>query len=114
MAHKKQLLASNVVNITRTDASKSAGGLPSAEFNPDDLLSIEQVATRLRTDVAWVREKIRRRCPNPIPVFNLGRHLLFNWREVSEWIRTSPRPIHAAHKRRWKKKPAEKPEKKAA
>jgi len=25
---------------------------------------------------------IRRRCPNPIPVYNLGRHLVFDWIKV--------------------------------
>jgi len=75
------------------------------EFDPDDLLSIEQVAERLHVDIAWVREKIRRRCPNPMPVHNLGRHLLFSWTEVCEWINNSPRPKHAPHIRH-KKKPA--------
>jgi hypothetical protein len=71
---------------------------PQAEF-----ISIEEVALRLHADVQWVREKIRRRCPNPMPVFNLGRHLVFDWAQVVEWVRKSPRPIHAAHRRRAKK-----------
>ncbi len=81
--------------------------LPAA-FNSEDLLPIEEIARRLcksmtlKEGVAWVREKCRRRCPNPIPVYNLGRNLLFDWIQVSEWIRSSPRPIHAAHRRRTK------------
>jgi hypothetical protein len=75
-----------------------------AEFNPTDLLSIEEVAARLKADVAWVREKIRRRCPNPMPVKNLGRHLLFYWPDVCEWIRNCHRPVHAPHIRRKKLK----------
>ena len=74
----------------------------------DQFISIEEVALRLHTDVGWVREKIRRRCPNPMPVFNLGRHLVFDWGQVAQWVRNSPRPRHAAHKRR------KKPEGKAA
>ena len=74
----------------------------SASLAPEQFISIEEVARRLHTDVGWVREKIRRRCPNPIPVFNLGRHLLFDWHQVSEWVRNSPRPIHAKHVRRKK------------
>lgn len=69
-------------------------------FNPDDLLSLQEVASRLKTDVGWIREKVRRRCPNPMPVYNMGRALIFSWAEVCEWIRKCPRPIHAAHKRR--------------
>src|SRR6266481_1344553 len=80
-----------------------------APFNPEDLLPIEEIARRLcksmtlKEGVAWVREKCRRRCPNPIPVYNLGRNLVFDWTLVSEWIRKSPRPIHAPHHRRTKK-----------
>jgi len=80
----------------------------SRPFNPEDLLPIEEIARRLcksmtlEEGVAWVREKVRRRCPNPIPVYNLGRNLLFSWPEVSEWIRNTPRPIHSAHRRRTK------------
>lgn len=66
----------------------------------DQFISIDEVARRLRANVSWVREKIRRRSPNPMPVFNLGRHLLFDWVQVVEWVRHSPRPVHAAHKRR--------------
>ncbi len=73
-----------------------------ASLAPDQFISIEEVARRLHTDVGWVREKIRRRCSNPMPVFNLGRHLVFDWAQVVEWVRSSPRPIHAAHKRRTK------------
>jgi excisionase family DNA binding protein len=73
------------------------------KFNPADLLSIEEVAARLKTNVAWVREKIRRRCSNPMPVYNLGRHLLFDWQQVSEWIRNCPRPVHGRHVRRTKR-----------
>ncbi len=66
----------------------------------DEFISIEEVARRLHADVPWVREKIRRRSPNPMPVHNLGRHLVFDWVKVVEWVRSSPRPVHAAHKRR--------------
>jgi hypothetical protein len=82
------------------DPMRASGSSPSVGFNPDDLLSIEQVAARLHANVAWVREKIRRRCPHPMPVYNLGRHLVFSWPAICEWIRNAPRPIHAAHRRR--------------
>jgi hypothetical protein len=85
-------------------STKTIAVVPSVNpiFNPQDLLPIEEVARRLHADPAWVREKVRRRCSNPIPVYNLGRHLLFDWTQVSAWIRSTPRPIHAAHRRRTK------------
>jgi hypothetical protein len=85
---------------TNIDTAQTSG------TSPSPFLSIEEIAALLRADVNWVREKIRRRSPNPMPVFNLGRHLVFDWAQVEEWVRSSPRPIHAAHKRR--KKPKEK------
>jgi hypothetical protein len=74
-----------------------------AAFNPENLIPIEEVARRLHSDVSWVREKIRRRCVNPMPVMNAGRHLVFDWLAVSEWLRNLPRPVHARHVRRRKK-----------
>lgn len=82
--------------------TKTSGALH-AEFNPSDLLAIDEVARRLHADVGWVRQKVRRRSPNPMPVYNLGRHLLFSWSAVCEWIRNSPRPVHAPHIRRRRK-----------
>lgn len=79
--------------------------MPSAELNPNDLLPIEQVAARLHVEVSWVREKVRRRCPNPLPCFNLGRHLLFDWAAVSDWIRETGRGVpHMKHQRARKPK----------
>jgi hypothetical protein len=88
---------SSVQSLHSTEKQKTP-----ATLSPEDLLPIEELARRLHHDVAWVREKCRRRCPSPIPVFNLGRHLLFDWTQVSEWIRNTPRPIHARHVRRKK------------
>jgi hypothetical protein len=92
----------NGTDDTRLGLKTNGTPTPPAAFNPDDLVPIEEVARRLCTDVNWVREKCRRRCPNPIPVYNLGRHLLFDWAQVSEWIRNSARPVHAKHIRRTK------------
>lgn len=73
-------------------------------FDPADLISLEEVAKRLHQDTNWVRSKVRPRSPNPMPVRNLGRHLIFSWTEVSEWIRRSPTRLkHAAHPPRRKK-----------
>jgi hypothetical protein len=105
MPNSKKVSAIDAVKKSASshlDAARSSGSSPSVEFNPADLLPIEEVARRLHTDVSWVREKIRRRCPNAMPVHNLGRHLLFHWPDVCDWIRNSQRPIHAAHKRRTK------------
>jgi hypothetical protein len=79
---------------------QDATQFPTQSQTSTPFLSIEEVAARLRTDVGWVREKIRRRSPNPMPVYNVGRHLLFEWVKIEEWVRNSQRPKHAAHRRR--------------
>ena len=85
-------------------AAPSPAYIPYSDRN--NILVAEGVARLLRPDLspeaglAWVREKTRRRCPNPLPVRNVGRHLLFDWLLVSEWIRESERPVHAPHRRR--------------
>lgn len=78
-------------------SQKNAPVLSTPEIPPEILIPIEEVARRLHQTESWMREKCRRRCPNPIRVFNLGRHLLFDWVQVSVWIRNTPRPIHARH-----------------
>src|SRR6202035_3619355 len=76
------------------------------EILPANLITKEELARRLRPDdppkkgIQWVREKVSRRCPNPMPCYNLGRHLMFNWPDVCEWIKNLPRPVHAPHRRR--------------
>lgn len=78
-------------------------------YSPDDSLSIEQVAAWLRpsakpeSGVAWVREKIRRRCANQMPVRNMGRALLFSRIEITNWLQSLERPRHVAHPSRRKK-----------
>lgn len=82
--------------------------MPVNPYSPEDALSIEQVAAWLRPGVsegiAWVREKIRRRCANPIPVRNMGHALLFSKIEITNWLQNLERPRHAAHPPRRKKK----------
>jgi hypothetical protein len=74
------------------------------EFHPADLVPVEEVAKRLHVEVTWIREKVRRRSPNPMPCYNLGRHLLFSWPDVSNWIRETGRGVpHMKHHRTRKK-----------
>lgn len=81
--------------VKRTDERYKA-----IRARPDDLLSLEQLTERLHATPSWIRENIRRRCPNPLPTFNVGRRLIFSWTQVSEWARNSSCPIQAPHHRR--------------
>jgi hypothetical protein len=61
-------------------------------FNPQDILTPEQLAERLQVGVSWVYEKSRRRGRNggkPLPVLRCGRYLRFCWPDVCDWLRKS-------------------------
>jgi hypothetical protein len=61
-------------------------------FNPQDILTPEQLAERLQVGVSWVYEKSRSRGRNggkPLPVLRCGRYLRFCWPDVCDWLRKS-------------------------
>ena len=80
-------------------ASKSdvpAVAVRSNPIDPSQILTLEEVAERLKVSERWVYEKSRRRCQNPLPVIRIGRYLRFNWLEVSEWLRKQSSTERAA------------------
>ena len=52
----------------------------------DRLLTVEEVAEMLRTPKSWVYERTRRRAPNRIPGFRLGKYWRFREADVLEWL----------------------------
>jgi len=96
----------------KTGTAVSPAYVPYSDRN--NLMVAEDVARLLRPDlplekgVSWTREKCRRRCSSALPVRNIGRHLIFDWVLISEWIRSCERPRHAAHPPRRRKTPAKK------
>jgi len=70
-------------------ASKSAVpavAVPQNAIDPSQILTLKEVAERLKVSERWIYEKSRRRCQNPLPVIRIGRYLRFNWLEVSAWL----------------------------
>jgi hypothetical protein len=64
----------------------------SDEIRPEHILTPKMLAKRLRVDVSWVYEKSRARDkhnPRPLPVLRCGRYLRFDWKQVSEWLRSN-------------------------
>jgi len=55
-------------------------------LKPEDILTPEEVAARLKVPESWVYEKTRARCRNPIPCLRLGRYVRFNWLAVIAWL----------------------------
>jgi hypothetical protein len=89
---------------TKPSAQIAAPAASASVINPDDLIDIEELAKRLHQTVPWCREKVRARCQNPIPVYSLRHHLLFDWPKVCAWIQSSPRPTYRHRARRKKAK----------
>ena len=56
-------------------------------IDPSQILTLSELAARLKVSERWVYEKCRRRCLNPLPVIRIGRYLRFDWLEVSAWLR---------------------------
>ncbi len=52
----------------------------------DQLLTVEEVAEMLRVPKSWVYERTRRRAPNRIPGFRLGKYWRFREADVLEWL----------------------------
>jgi excisionase family DNA binding protein len=68
-------------------ASNSNGACECASIlDPSQILTLSEVAERLKVSQRWIYEKCRRRCQNPLPVIRIGRYLRFNWLEVSAWL----------------------------
>ena len=58
----------------------------SIRLKPEDILTPEEVAARLKVPPSWVYEKTRTRCRNPIPCLRLGRYVRFDWNAVIIWL----------------------------
>jgi predicted DNA-binding transcriptional regulator AlpA len=59
----------------------------STPIDPSQILTLPELAARLKVSQRWVYEKSRRRCLNPLPCIRIGRYLRFDWLEVSAWLR---------------------------
>jgi predicted DNA-binding transcriptional regulator AlpA len=55
-------------------------------IDPSQILTLAELAERLKVSERWVYEKSRRRCQNPLPTIRIGRYLRFLWTDVSVWM----------------------------
>ena len=73
----KREMAIDEVNVLAENASPNSH---------DELLTVAEVAERLKVPVSWVYERTRRRGVERIPHFKLGKYLRFDASEVREWL----------------------------
>ena len=60
-------------------------------LNPQDILTPEELAARLKVRRSWIYEQMRHIGPRTIPHFKVGRHLRFSWAAVCEWLSSNAR-----------------------
>lgn len=65
-------------------------------IDPSQILTLAELAERLKVSERWVYEKSRRRCQNPLPAIRIGRYLRFYWADVSAWLRKNSNVEQAA------------------
>jgi hypothetical protein len=62
----------------------------SAQIEPGDLLTPEELAAWLKVKPSWVFEQTRQRAKtrnkNPLPCLRLGKYVRFSRRQVAEWL----------------------------
>lgn len=51
-----------------------------------DLLTLEEMAARLRVNQSWLYRQTKRHGPGSIPRLKVGKYLRFNEAEVMVWI----------------------------
>ena len=52
----------------------------------EDLLTVDELASRLKVPPSWVYSRTRR---NAIPHVRVGHHIRFTWSEVESWLNDS-------------------------
>jgi excisionase family DNA binding protein len=55
-------------------------------LDPAHILTLAEVAQRLKVTHRWVYEKTRSRCQHPLPALRIGRYVRFYWPTVSAWL----------------------------
>jgi excisionase family DNA binding protein len=64
-----------------------ATGSPAPQpLDPSLILTLSEIAKRLKVSDRWVYEKTRSRCPQPLPTMRIGRYIRFYWPHVSAWM----------------------------
>jgi hypothetical protein len=59
-------------------------------LDPKDILTVEELADRLKVSPGWIYEKSRsrgRHSGKPLPCLRMGRYIRFAWPDVVEWMR---------------------------
>ena len=69
-------------------------GTASPALVSSDILTLSELAARLKVRPTWIYEKLRQRhIQDPLPAYRCGKYLRFIWPQVSAWLlRQAVRP----------------------
>ena len=62
--------------------------LPRATVEPQDILTPQELAKRLKLPLSWVYKQSARSGPDSVPVLWCGMYLRFSWADVCSWLRS--------------------------
>jgi|SRR5580704_15486519 predicted DNA-binding transcriptional regulator AlpA len=87
--HIDEYVSSGTSPTARSKISKKNEVVPfhHIPIDPSQILTLAELAERLKVSERWVYEESRRRWLNPLPRIRIGRYLRFDWLEVSAWLR---------------------------
>jgi hypothetical protein len=55
-------------------------------FQPSDILTPVELASRLKVKPGWIYEQMRPSRKNPLPTLRAGHFLRFSWTAVCAWM----------------------------
>lgn len=61
--------------------------------NPDELMTVSEIAVFLKVPMSWVYERTRRRGVERLPHVKLGKYLRFSMPQIKEWLQKQYREI---------------------
>jgi excisionase family DNA binding protein len=73
-------------SVTRPSAPTLSPNAALGETSTE-LLTVQELAARLRVPESWVRARTRSRTLDRLPVVRLGRYTRFRWSAVEMWLR---------------------------
>jgi predicted DNA-binding transcriptional regulator AlpA len=73
--------------MSKNSASPAVPAVVVIPIDPSQILTLAELAARLKVSERWVYEKSCRRCQNPLPCIRIGRYLRFDCLDVSAWLR---------------------------
>ena len=52
----------------------------------EELLTVDELASRLKVPKSWIYERTRRRGKDQLPHFKLGKYVRFEWTAIGEFL----------------------------